>query len=76
MALAYQASFSVPVTIVRPFNTYGPRQSQRAIIPTVISQFLGGTGIVKVGATSPTRDFNHVLDTCSGFIAATTRRCK
>lgn len=70
MALAYQASFSVPVTIVRPFNTYGPRQSQRAIIPTVISQCLGGTGIVKVGATSPTRDFNHVIDTCSGFIAA------
>ena len=60
MALAYQASFSVPVTMVRPFNTYGPRQSQRAIIPTVISQFLGGTGIVKVGATSPTQ----ILTTC------------
>jgi len=70
MALAYQASFSVPVTVVRPFNTYGPRQSQRAIIPTLITQFLGGTGSIKVGATSPTRDFNHVVDTCSGFIAA------
>jgi len=70
MALAYHSSFSVPVTVVRPFNTYGPRQSQRAIIPTVITQFLGGRGTVKVGATSPTRDFNYVLDTCSGFIAA------
>ena len=63
MALAYQASFSVPVTVVRPFNTYGPRQSQRAIIPTLITQFLQGNGIITVGATSPTRDFIHVIDT-------------
>lgn len=70
MALAYQASFSVPVTIVRPFNTYGPRQSQRAIIPTLITQFLDGDGVISVGSQSPTRDFNHITDTCSGFIAA------
>lgn len=70
MAMAYYASFSIPVTIVRPFNTYGPRQSQRAIIPTLITQFLKGDGIIKVGSTSPTRDFNHVVDTCSGFVAA------
>ena len=70
MALAYHASFSIPVTVVRPFNTYGPRQSQRAIIPTLITQFLKGDGYVKVGSTSPTRDFNHVVDTCAGFVAA------
>jgi len=69
MALAYSRSFSLPVTVVRPFNTYGPRQSARAVIPTVIIQLARGDGAVKLGHTHPTRDFSHVADTAAGFMA-------
>jgi nucleoside-diphosphate-sugar epimerase len=58
----------LPVTIARPFNTYGPRQSARAIIPTIITQIANGLKEIKVGDLSPTRDFNYVKDTCKGFI--------
>ena len=58
----------MPVTIVRPFNTYGPRQSARAVIPTIITQLLAGKTEIKLGALSPTRDFNYVKDTANGFI--------
>lgn len=70
MAYAYAQSFDVPVVIIRPFNTFGPRQSLRAVIPTVITQLLNGDGKVKIGATTPTRDFSFVTDTAAGFIAA------
>ncbi len=69
LALSYFHSFATPVVVVRPFNTYGPRQSARAVIPTIITQ-LAAAGPVKLGATTPTRDFNYVADTVSGFIAA------
>ena len=69
MAYAFYASFQLPVTILRPFNTYGPRQSARAVIPTIISQIANGERRLKLGAISPTRDFNYVGDTVSGFIA-------
>ena len=69
MALSYHRSFGTPVSIVRPFNTYGPRQSARAVIPTIITQIAGGARAVKLGATSPTRDFNFVADTVGGFVA-------
>ena len=69
MALSYSKSFGTPVTVLRPFNTYGPRQSLRAVIPTIISQLLAGEKKLKLGALSPTRDFNYVLDTCEAFIA-------
>lgn len=70
-ALAYSffSSFNLPVVIARPFNTYGPRQSARAVIPTVITQLLTGRKSIKLGALSPTRDFNFVVDTCRGFLA-------
>ena len=67
MAISYYNAFELPVTIVRPFNTYGPRQSARAIIPTIISQIANGLKEIKLGETSPTRDFNYVSDTCRGF---------
>jgi dTDP-glucose 4,6-dehydratase len=67
IALSYHLSFGTPVTVVRPFNTYGPRQSQRAVLPTVIAQALAG-GEIKVGATDTTRDFNYVEDTVRGFM--------
>lgn len=69
IAKSFYNAFSLPVTIVRPFNTYGPRQSARAIIPTVISQIASGAKEIKVGDLSPTRDFNYVRDTCRGFLA-------
>ena len=69
IAYSYHSSFDLPVTIARPFNTYGPRQSARAVIPTVISQLLSGRTTLKLGALSPTRDFNFVQDTCDGFLA-------
>ena len=69
MGKAYACSFGTPVTIVRPFNTFGPRQSMRAVIPTIITQALKGKSI-KLGDTNPVRDFNYVLNTCEGFIAA------
>ena len=70
MALSFFASFGTPVTVVRPFNTYGPRQSARAVIPTVITQIAGGARVLRLGALHPTRDFNYVQDTVQGFIAA------
>ncbi|MDE6010582.1 MAG: NAD-dependent 4,6-dehydratase LegB [Muribaculaceae bacterium] len=69
IAMSFHNAFSLPVTIVRPFNTFGPRQSARAIIPTIISQIAAGERIIKVGDLTPTRDFNFVKDTCAGFIA-------
>lgn len=69
VALSFYNAFNLPVTIARPFNTYGPRQSARAIIPTIISQIANGEKIIKVGDLRPTRDFNFVEDTCRGFIA-------
>lgn len=69
MAIAYYNSFNLPVAIIRPFNTYGPRQSARAVIPTVITQIANGRRQIKLGAVHPTRDFNFVLDTVEGFIA-------
>lgn len=69
IALSFYNSFNLPVVIARPFNTYGPRQSARAIIPTVISQIAAGERVIKVGDMRPTRDFNFVSDTCKGFIA-------
>lgn len=68
MAMSYYNSFEVPVTIARPFNTYGPRQSARAVIPTIITQITSGLKKIKLGDVSPTRDFNYVEDTCRGFI--------
>ncbi|MDC9832321.1 NAD-dependent 4,6-dehydratase LegB [Rhizobium binxianense] len=69
IAYSYHSSFDLPVTVARPFNTFGPRQSARAVIPTVISQLLSGRTTLKLGALSPTRDFNFVQDTCDGFLA-------
>lgn len=68
LAMSFYNAFETPVTIVRPFNTYGPRQSARAIIPTIISQIASGERTIKVGDLTPTRDFNYVSDTCRGFI--------
>jgi nucleoside-diphosphate-sugar epimerase len=69
LAESFHLSFGMPVTIVRPFNTYGPRQSARAVIPTVILQILDGKREIKLGNIHPTRDLNYVEDTCSGFLA-------
>ena len=69
IALSFYNAFQTPVTIVRPFNTYGPRQSARAIIPTIITQIAAGIRSIKVGDLTPTRDFNFVEDTAAGFIA-------
>jgi NAD dependent epimerase/dehydratase len=70
MALSYHRSFDLPVSVVRPFNTFGPRQSMRAVIPTIINQAQSGKGKISLGALSPTRDFNYVSDTVRGFEAA------
>lgn len=70
IAMSFYNSFDLPVTTVRPFNTYGPRQSARAIIPTIISQIERGFEEIKLGDISPTRDFNYVEDTCRGIILA------
>ena len=69
MAISYWKSFELPVTILRPFNTYGPRQSNRAVIPQIITQISQGKNQIKLGALSPTRDFNFVADTCKAFLA-------
>ncbi len=69
LAESFYRSFGLPVTIVRPFNTYGPRQSARAVIPTIITQLLNGAEEIKLGSLTPTRDFNYVKDTAAGFIA-------
>lgn len=68
LALSFYDSFSTPVSIIRPFNTYGPRQSTRAVIPTIITQIAQGERKIKLGSLTPTRDFNYVLDTVRGFI--------
>ncbi|MGX4803490.1 NAD-dependent 4,6-dehydratase LegB [Bradyrhizobium guangdongense] len=69
LALSFFLSFGTPVTIIRPFNTYGPRQSARAVIPTIITQIASGARQIKLGALKPTRDFNYVQDTVRGFVA-------
>ena len=69
MAMSFHNSFELPVTIARPFNSYGPRQSARAVIPTVITQIANGAKELKLGDLTPTRDFSYVEDTCRGFIA-------
>ena len=69
MAISYWKSFELPVTILRPFNTYGPRQSNRAVIPQIITQIAKGKNQIKLGALTPTRDFNFVADTCKAFLA-------
>ena len=68
LAESFYRSFNMPITIVRPFNTYGPRQSARAVIPTIITQLLAGKEEIELGSLSPTRDFNYVKDTANGFI--------
>lgn len=68
LAESFQRSFNLPVTIVRPFNTYGPRQSARAVIPTIITQLLSGRSEIAVGNAAPTRDFVYVQDTVNGFV--------
>ena len=70
LAMSFYHSFGTPVAIVRPFNTYGPRQSARAVIPTVITQVASGARAIRLGAVLPTRDFNFVADTVAGFLAA------
>ena len=70
LSYAFHAAFDLPVVILRPFNTYGPRQSARAVIPTIITQIANGQREIKLGATSPTRDFSYIQDTVAGFIHA------
>ena len=72
MALSFWHAFELPVAVVRPFNTYGPRQSTRAVIPTILAQLHAGATEIKLGTTSPTRDFNYAADTASGFMAVAT----
>lgn len=69
MAMSFYNSFKLPVTTARPFNTYGPRQSARAVIPTIITQLANGMKKIRLGDVQPTRDFNYVHDTCRGFLA-------
>ena len=69
MAMSFYNAFNLPLTIARPFNTYGPRQSARAVIPTIISQIAAGKKEIKLGDLTPTRDFNFVEDVCKGFIS-------
>ena len=69
LALSFYTSFQLPVAVIRPFNTYGPRQSARAVIPTIITQIAQGRRQIKLGSLHPTRDFNYVADTVNGFIA-------
>lgn len=75
LAESFYRSFQLPVSIVRPFNTFGPRQSARAVIPTIISQLLAGKEEIKLGALTPVRDFNYVKDTAAGFIAIAESDC-
>ena len=67
IAMSFHHAFGLPLTVARPFNTYGPRQSARAVIPTIIGQIASGVAQIKLGDTTPTRDFNFVSDTCQGF---------
>jgi NAD dependent epimerase/dehydratase len=75
IALSYHSSFDTPVTIIRPFNTYGPRQSARAVIPTIIGQIVSGSRALKLGALEPTRDFNFIADTVNGFLLSMLNEC-
>ncbi|MDP4914446.1 MAG: GDP-mannose 4,6-dehydratase, partial [Saprospiraceae bacterium] len=70
LAYSFYTSFELPVITIRPFNTYGPRQSARAVIPTIITQLANGVDVLKLGSIHPTRDFNYVQDTVDGFISA------
>jgi NAD dependent epimerase/dehydratase len=70
LAYSFHSSFNLPVVTLRPFNTYGPRQSARAVIPTMITQIANGERTIRLGALTPTRDFSYALDTVAGFIAA------
>lgn len=72
LAFSFYTSFNLPVITIRPFNTYGPRQSARAVIPTIIAQIANGVRIVKLGSVTPTRDFSYIKDTVSGFVSALT----
>lgn len=74
LAYSFYSSFELPVVIVRPFNTYGPRQSARAVIPTIITQIAKGKRKIELGSITPTRDFSYVADTVNGFIAALERK--
>ena len=74
LALSFYRSFNLPVTILRPFNTYGPRQSARAIIPTILSQILQNNSIIKLGNINPIRDFTFVNDTCNAFLCALKKK--
>lgn len=74
LALSFYHSFDLPVSVIRPFNTYGPRQSARAVIPTIITQLAAGRRRIKLGSLHPTRDFNYVADTVSGFMAMATSK--
>lgn len=69
IAMSFHNAFELPLTVVRPFNTYGPRQSARAVIPTIITQIASGMKQIRLGDVTPTRDFNYVADTCQGFLA-------
>lgn len=69
IAMSFHSAFELPLTVVRPFNTYGPRQSARAVIPTIITQIASGMKQIRLGDVTPTRDFNYVADTCRGFLA-------
>ena len=69
MAMSFYNSFELPITIARPFNTYGPRQSARAVIPNIITQIANNAKKIKLGSVTPTRDFNYIEDTCRGFLA-------
>ena len=68
MAMSFYNAFNLPLTIARPFNTYGPRQSARAVIPTIITQIASGEKVINLGNLTPTRDLSYVEDTCRGFI--------
>ena len=76
IALSFHCAFQTPVSVIRPFNTYGPRQSARAVIPTIITQILAGETSIKLGSLHPTRDFNFVEDTVTGFIALANAMAK
>ena len=74
LAFSFYSSFNLPVVTLRPFNTYGPRQSARAVIPTIITQIANGNNQIKLGSVTPTRDFNFISDTVNGFISALTSK--
>lgn len=75
LAISFYRSFGTPISIIRPFNTYGPRQSARAIIPTIVSQILGGSALIRLGAIHPSRDMTFVDDTVKGFLASSQSEC-